>query len=80
MAVDAVVWPGRCENGALCVAGAGRFTRTSLAKDRAKELRAAVEHLGLIGEIVGAVDEAHHLHDALDPVEVAQLVLERRDR
>lgn len=50
---------------------------TSIAEDGDQEIGAAVHHLGLILELVGAIDETADPHDAFNPGEIADLGLER---
>src|SRR5207245_7060702 len=45
--------------------------RALFGEHLAQQIRASVGDEVLFGEIGGAVDEAHHLHDALDLVQVA---------
>lgn len=50
---------------------------TLVAKHGNEQVRASVDHLGLIGERVGAIHEAPDAHDALDLAQIAHLDLER---
>ena len=58
----------------------GARVDASLAKDLAQQVRAPVHHLGLLGVVVGAVDEADHLDNPPHLVELSDGRLERGDQ
>ena len=51
-----------------------------LAEDLDEQLRAAVDHRGLLGELRRAPHEPEELHHPLDPVEIADLGAQRRQQ
>ncbi len=58
--------------------GAGVTTRR--AEDGDQQIRSAINNLGLRGEIIGAINEAAHAHDALHARQVPEFRLEHRQQ
>jgi len=53
---------------------------TRRAEDGDQQIRSAINDLGLRGEIIGAINEAAHAHDALDARQVTEFRLEHREQ
>src|SRR5918992_1424838 len=64
----------RLVHGKVGRADGGAGMPATLAEDLRHQVREAVDDGGLVVEVVGAVDERQCLDDALDAVEVAQVV------
>lgn len=61
-------------------ADGGAGMTAAFAEDRHEQIRATVQHLGLLREGIGALDETAHANDAADFAEVPDLRLERREQ